>query len=276
MSADGSAMPASETLKDIQSTLGSVPDFLKLFPEEALPGAWETMKNLELSGTTAVPPKYKELIGLGVAAQIPCKYCVYFHTEAAKLNGATDREIREAVAEASMTRFWSTVLNGVGQDPAAFREEIERGLAHLQSMGDKQPPQIEITDAQSAFQDMEANFGFVPTFMKALPVGVVAAAWREMKQFDMNPATAIPNKYKDLLSVGVASQIPCQYCVYADKEFAKADGATEQELNEAIGMAGITRQWSTFLNGLDLNQTTFRKQVDAVMQHAKGGMASAK
>jgi AhpD family alkylhydroperoxidase len=51
--------------------------------------------------------KVKELIGLAVAAQISCTYCIYFHTTAAKLNGATDAEIREAVAMATISRHWS-------------------------------------------------------------------------------------------------------------------------------------------------------------------------
>ena len=41
------------------------------------------------------------------------------HRQAAKLNGATDAEIREAVAMAAISRHWSTVLNGMQADPQA-------------------------------------------------------------------------------------------------------------------------------------------------------------
>ena len=71
----------------------------------------------------------KELIGLAVAAQIPCSYCIYFHTEAARLNGATDEQIAEAVAMAAITRHWSTVLNGMQVDEAAFRADTDEVLA---------------------------------------------------------------------------------------------------------------------------------------------------
>ena len=40
-----------------------------------------------------IPAKYRELIGLAIAASIKCPYCAYFHTQAAKMNGATDEEI---------------------------------------------------------------------------------------------------------------------------------------------------------------------------------------
>ncbi len=36
-------------------------------------------------------------IALAVASQIPCDYCVYFHTQAAEANGATDEEIPETL-----------------------------------------------------------------------------------------------------------------------------------------------------------------------------------
>jgi AhpD family alkylhydroperoxidase len=267
---------AKAALNEIQQTFGLVPTFYKMFPEEGVADAWETMKNLQLSPTTAIPPKYKELIGLGVAAQIPCEYCVYFHTGAAKLNGATDREIREAIAEASLERFWSTILNGTGQDMTAFRAEVQRMADRTRAAGDTPPSMTPATDAASAYKDMEATFGFVPTFAKAIPTASVATAWNEWKNIDMNPNTALPGKYKSLISLAVSSQVPCAYCVYADKEFARAQGVTEQEMDEAIGLAAETRHWSTFLNGSGLDKDTFRREADAMFAHVRSSTTAAK
>jgi len=69
-----------------------------------------------------------------VAAQIPCQYCVYFHTAVAKANGATDQEIGEAVAMAAIARHWSTVLNGMQIDLATFKGETD---AVLRAAGEK-------------------------------------------------------------------------------------------------------------------------------------------
>ena len=60
-----------------------------------------------------------------VAAQVPCEYCVYFHTKAAKKFGATDAEIREAIAQAAQVRKWSTILNGSNYDDDAFEKEVD-------------------------------------------------------------------------------------------------------------------------------------------------------
>ena len=122
------AQDSASTYRDIEATLGTVPGFFKAFPEEGIAGAWAEFKSVQLDPHTALSGKEKELIGLAVAAQIPCSYCIYFHTAVAKANGATDAEIREAVAMAALTRHWSTVLNGMQVDPATFRSETDTVL----------------------------------------------------------------------------------------------------------------------------------------------------
>ena len=126
--APATAQDSNATYRDIESTLGVVPGFFKMFPEEGIAGAWTEFKTVQLNPHSALSGKEKELIGLAVAAQVPCSYCIYFHTAAAKANGATDAEIREAVAMAAITRHWSTVLNGMQVDQAAFRHDTDTVL----------------------------------------------------------------------------------------------------------------------------------------------------
>lgn len=116
------------TYRDIEATLGVVPGFFRAFPEAGLPGAWESFKKVQVAENTALNPKLKQLIGLAVSAQVPCTYCVYFHTEVAKAYGATPDEIKEAVALAAISRHWSTVLNGMAIDMASFRSEVDTSL----------------------------------------------------------------------------------------------------------------------------------------------------
>jgi AhpD family alkylhydroperoxidase len=119
---------ATAAYKDIQATLGMVPGFFKVFPQSGIAGAWAEFKTIQLNPDTKLNGKTKELIGLAVAAQIPCTYCIYFHTAAAKANGATDEEIGEAVAMAAISRHWSTVLNGMQVDLAAFKNDTDTVL----------------------------------------------------------------------------------------------------------------------------------------------------
>jgi AhpD family alkylhydroperoxidase len=126
--AEAADASAQSTYRDIEQTLGAVPGFFKLFPEAGIAGAWGEFKTVQLNPKTALNGKTKELLGLAVAAQIPCHYCIYFHTAAAKANGATDEEIREAVAMAAIVRHWSTVLNGMQVDLASFKRETDTVL----------------------------------------------------------------------------------------------------------------------------------------------------
>jgi AhpD family alkylhydroperoxidase len=119
---------AQAAYRDIEQTLGSVPGFFKAFPEGGIAGAWAEFKSVQLNPNTKLDGKTKELIGLAVAAQIPCQYCIYFHTAVAKANGATADEIRETVAMAAIARHWSTVLNGMQVDLDVFKRETDTVL----------------------------------------------------------------------------------------------------------------------------------------------------
>jgi len=122
--AEGPAVSAAAAVEDIENTLGGVPSFLKAFPNAALPGAWSELKAVEFSDQTALPPKVKALIGVAVAAQIPCQYCVWADTQTARQFGATDEEIAEAVTVAALTRHWSTFFYGMQVDLETFKQEL--------------------------------------------------------------------------------------------------------------------------------------------------------
>jgi AhpD family alkylhydroperoxidase len=101
------------------------PGFFKdTYPEQALEAALQARGALRGEGA-ALDAKTRELIALGVSAQIPCAYCTYGHTSAAEAAGATEAEIREAVAIAAEVRQWSTVLNGMQYDLEAFKAEYD-------------------------------------------------------------------------------------------------------------------------------------------------------
>ena len=263
---------------DIKATFGYVPLFIQQVPDVALPGAWAEMKGLMLNPQTALPGKIKDAIGLAVASQIPCKYCVYAHTQFMMLEGASNEEIKEAILVAAMDRHWSAIFNGLDLDEKAFRADVDRFLDAGKKMaaGKMAPPKpMQVTDAKSAMADIQQYFGYVPDFMKRIPPAALPGAWIELRDFQFGE-TALPAKYKDLISVGIAGQIPCKYCVIADTEFAKADGATDEEIEEAIAMGAITRHWSTILNGVALDEKAYKADVDKLIKNVKKMMAATK
>lgn len=124
-------MTREEVERDIEQHLGLVPSWFEAVPDSIVENEWATMRDLQLSDETAIPPKYKELIGLAVSGATRCRYCAYFHTEAAKLFGATEEEIAEASLMAKQTMGWSTYLNAIQLDYDEFRAEFDRVVEHV-------------------------------------------------------------------------------------------------------------------------------------------------
>lgn len=128
---ESSGQAYEEAKKEITETFGTFLSMFDAFPEYALPGAWQAFK--ELTGPQgSIDPKNRELIQLAVAAQIPCDYCIYFHIMMAEAFGATDEEIKEAVAYGAQTRHWSMILQGSQQDFEEFKKEFQVVMKYMQ------------------------------------------------------------------------------------------------------------------------------------------------
>lgn len=125
-------MNRSEVYKDIEKTLGVVPTFMKRLSETSLEAEWRAFKASQVD-EGAIPAKYRELIGLGIAAVTKCRYCTYFHTELARVNGATDAEIEDAVHVAKSSAGWSAYLNGLQFSEEQFRSEVQEVCEHVQT-----------------------------------------------------------------------------------------------------------------------------------------------
>ena len=96
-----------DTIKDIEKTLGIVPGFMKALPEIVLIQEWPLFKKYNFE-ETEIPAKYRELMGLAVAANIKCPYC--------------------------NTARWSTIIHAQNYDLETFKKEFEQIGKHLQKM----------------------------------------------------------------------------------------------------------------------------------------------
>lgn len=249
---------ADEAYADMTAEMGIVPQFFKAYPPASIAGAWGEYKSVFLNPNTALRGATKELIGLAVSAQIPCRYCSYAHEHFAKANGATDQEVTEAVALAGLVRQWSTTFNGLQLDQARFRQDADR---ILRSKTTKKMSSTTAPKNLSTLADIQQTFGFVPGFIEAIPVASRDGAWQDVKALMFAP-TKISAKEKSLIMLSVSAQAACTYCVYFDTKSAKMDGATTQEIQEALTVASLTRKWSTILNGMQIDEAKFRSEID--------------
>lgn len=118
--------------KEIQETLGVVPSFFDRMPDETLDLEWTLFRRFEMEEEGMfIPAKYRQLMGVAVHSETKCEYCTLFHTELAKLLGATDDEVQEAVHYAKHTLGLSAYLNGIREPRDRFEEELDEILDHL-------------------------------------------------------------------------------------------------------------------------------------------------
>ncbi|MCU7494453.1 MAG: carboxymuconolactone decarboxylase family protein [Ignavibacteria bacterium] len=132
-------MDRKQVYKEVEEIFGSVPSFIKTLPDQTIGSEWDLFKKLQIDDGP-IPQKYRELIGLGIAAVTKCRYCAYYHTAAAKLFGATDEEIQSAVHYAKASAGWSAYLNGMQLPFEEFKQEIDKAVEFARS----QTPQTEM------------------------------------------------------------------------------------------------------------------------------------
>lgn len=126
-------MTRKQVYTEIEETLGLVPTFIKALPDSSLEMEWQLMKRVQFE-EGPIPNKYRELMGVAIAAVTKCRYCAFFHTEIAKLNGATKEEIEDAVHFAKSSAGWSAYLNGLQVDFDQFKKEVLQVCEHTREL----------------------------------------------------------------------------------------------------------------------------------------------
>jgi AhpD family alkylhydroperoxidase len=127
---DTSGNGSKQIEQEMIAQFGFVPGFYGTLPRSTLPAEWAVHRDFELA-ETAIPNKYKELIGLAVAAHIKCRYCIYFHQQAALANGATEEELKEACFMGGMTVQYSNAITGMRYDYDKFQGEVDRAIQFM-------------------------------------------------------------------------------------------------------------------------------------------------
>jgi len=117
-------MSYQQTVKEIENTFGSVPEFFRNTPQDVLTQMWPIMRKYGI-GESVIPQKYREMMALAAAATMKCPYCQTFHRENAKMFGASEAELNELAAIVAHTSFWSSILHTQNYDMNRFMKELQ-------------------------------------------------------------------------------------------------------------------------------------------------------
>ena len=115
---------AEAWMKDIEVEYGRAPLIFKRMAERPEVLISHLLYKTAVIKTSAIDPKYTELISMAVGAALRCPHCTSYHMQAAAKKGATREEILEVILLAGMISNSSVLANAY----RIFDEKMSRCL----------------------------------------------------------------------------------------------------------------------------------------------------
>jgi len=99
----GTPMTSKDWLEHVQDENGRIPFIFQRMAERPEVLISHLLYKGAVTETATLPPKYVELISMGVGAALQCSHCVEYHMQAAIKKGASREEILEVILIAGLT-----------------------------------------------------------------------------------------------------------------------------------------------------------------------------
>src|SRR5690349_11176607 len=96
------------------------------------------------------------------------------------------------------------------------------------------PVSADEASLSAAKKDMLETLGPDAVENSLLPDAFFESTWAQARELWVNQTYVTDPKVRALIGLAVSSQIPCQYCIYADASEARALGVSEEEIKEAV------------------------------------------
>ncbi len=125
---------------------------------------------------------------------------------------------------------------------------------------------------EEIYGEMKDVLGEVPSMFRTIPDSSLDLEWELLKRVYLDEGP-IPNKYRELIGIAISGIMRCRYCAVHHTEFAKALGATDEEIEDALQVAKASAGWSVYINGRQLDFEEFQKDEHRMAEHVKGQMA---
>ncbi|PAV29610.1 alkylhydroperoxidase [Virgibacillus profundi] len=184
------------------------PDQLKAFNEF----------NMKVFKDGALTRKEKELVAVATTHVTQCPYCIESHTKNAKKAGATLEELTEAAFVTAAVEAGSAVTHST----------------HVHNATDKEAP-------DSLYQ--RSNLKHLNELNK-----LAGESFKGYQAFSdaATKAGKLSTKFKEIIAVAVAHATQCPYCIDVHTKSAEREGATSEELAEAIMVTAALRAGGSY------------------------------
>jgi len=175
----------------------------------------------------ALTKKEKEIIAVAITHVTQCPYCIDAHTKNAKKAGATLEELAEAVFVTAAVEAGGTVTHSTHVHNAKNKEasDVLYARSNLKSLGQL---------GKFASEGFKSYQAFSTSSTKA---GKLSA------------------KFKEIIAVAVANATQCPYCIDVHTKNAERQGATSEELAEAIMVTSAVRAGASYSHMANMIQS---------------------
>jgi AhpD family alkylhydroperoxidase len=116
--------------------------------------------------------------------------------------------------------------------------------------------------------EIEEQLGQVPSWIEVIPEPAGDHSWGLVRDLLFGETDLAPRE-KALVGVGVAAAIKCPYCTHFHKEEARMAEVTEDELAEAVTLAGNTTYFSTVLHGSETDIEEFVDETGEIVDYLR-------
>ena len=266
-------MTTEQIHEEIKEMCGRVPTHLKQMPPMLLKLEWELWKRVQ-NDEGAIPRGYRELIGLAASAALRCAYGTFYHTEVAKVYGASDEEIESAAHFAKSAVAWSTYCEGMQIDIGQHKAEVMRSIEFQtrteveEVRGPKEGP----FTREQIHQELEEMIGFVPSVFQKMSDVALGEEWEIHKQL-WHGEGPIPLKYRHLIGLAVATVKHSPHSTHLHTELAKRYEASEAEIEDAVHFASSSDGWCTYVTALQNDLGLFKKEITRMCEHIRSTAA---
>jgi AhpD family alkylhydroperoxidase len=121
-------------------------------------------------------------------------------------------------------------------------------------------------DFSAAYQDITETFGSFPGFFWLFPRDQLAETWDAFTALQMNPDIVVDARTRELIGVAVASQGgSCRSCVYFHAAAALANGASREEIREAVSIGVATQRLDAAISEAGSDLAAFKRETDLVL-----------
>lgn len=114
--------------------------------------------------------------------------------------------------------------------------------------------------------EIEQALGLVPDWMDDLAEPAGDHSWGIFRDLTFGETELSPRE-KALVGVGAAAASKCPYCVHFHSEEARLADVDDEELQEAVNLAGSTMYFSTILHGNEVDLEDFVGETSEIVEY---------